>query len=118
MGVEAIVEVHTPAELRKTVEYGPNVVMVNNWDRITGVLHTKQALGLRSMLLNEVLSVAGGGVADAADAAALADEGYDAVVLGRALARDPDPARLIRTIRGRMGLQRRLLGMGLGGDGS
>ncbi|CAN0490624.1 unnamed protein product, partial [Laminaria digitata] len=50
MGTEAIVEVHTPAECEKALEHGASVIMVNNWDRITGKLYPKQALALRNMI--------------------------------------------------------------------
>eukprot|EP00611_Tribonema_gayanum_P018014 TRINITY_DN3102_c1_g2_i2.p1 TRINITY_DN3102_c1_g2~~TRINITY_DN3102_c1_g2_i2.p1 ORF type:complete len:305 (+),score=58.00 TRINITY_DN3102_c1_g2_i2:108-1022(+) len=54
MGTEVIVEVHTPAECAKAMEYGANAIMVNQWDRVTGRLHRDQAYGMRNMMPNEV----------------------------------------------------------------
>lgn len=37
-------------ECEKALEHGASVIMVNNWDRITGKLYPKQALALRHMI--------------------------------------------------------------------
>lgn len=116
MGTELIVEIHTPAEAAKVMEYGPNAVMINQWDRVTGQLHPKQALGLRHMFPNEVLTIAAGGLSSPDDIARLSDAGYDAVVLGRSLVTSPDPYKLIKKIRDRQGLERGLLGMGFSAE--
>jgi indole-3-glycerol phosphate synthase len=58
MGTEVIVEVHTPAECAKALEYGGGVIMVNQWDRVTGKLHRDQAYGIKNMIPNEVSCIA------------------------------------------------------------
>ncbi|CAN0349592.1 unnamed protein product, partial [Hapterophycus canaliculatus] len=88
MGTECIVEVHTPAEVEKALEHGASVIMVNNWDRITGKLYPKQAMAVRHLIPDQasyILTIASGGIATVEQAGRLTDEGYDAVVLGRSL---------------------------------
>ena len=41
-------------ECEKALEHGASVIMVNNWDRITGKLYPKQALALRNMIPDQV----------------------------------------------------------------
>eukprot|EP00904_Undaria_pinnatifida_P007686 jgi/Undpi1/4047/HiC_scaffold_16.g07414.m1 len=118
MGTEAIVEVHTPAECEKALEHGASVIMVNNWDRITGKLYPKQALALRNMIPDQILTIAAGGIDSVEKAAALSDEGYDAVVLGRSLVAGGEGGgesgpELIRGISSRVGVPRNMLGWGL-----
>ncbi|CAN0031417.1 unnamed protein product [Discosporangium mesarthrocarpum] len=117
MGTETIVEVHTPAECQKALEYGATVIMMNNWDRITGKLYPKQTMGLRYMVPDEILTIAAGGIDSAGKAAMVSDEGYDGVVLGRALAAAERAGGggmegLVGAVAGRVGLPRNFLGMG------
>jgi len=116
MGTEAIVEVHTPNELDYALELGANMIMVNNWDRLEGVLHRSQALALAREIPPHIVTIAAGGIFSPEQAFELADEGYDAVVLGRAISEHENIKKLINQIRGRKGVQRQYLGWGLKGD--
>ncbi|CAN0085667.1 unnamed protein product, partial [Ectocarpus sp. 8 AP-2014] len=72
-------------EVEKALEHGASVIMVNNWDRITGKLYPKQAMAVRHLIPDQVLTIASGGIDSGEQAGRLTDEGYDAVVLGRSL---------------------------------
>lgn len=99
-GVEAAVECHTPNEVAFALEAGATLLVCTNRDRTTGELHTGQALGLRALAPPNVVCIATGGVADEAEARALALAGYDGILLGRALLEDPDGGkRLVAAIR-------------------
>lgn len=43
-------------EVEKALELGASVIMVNNWDRITGRLHPKQAMAVRSLIPDQASS--------------------------------------------------------------
>jgi len=116
MGTEALVEVHTEAELDYALEIGANMIMVNNWDRLEGKLHRNQALGLMQKIPPPIISIAAGGIMTPDQCFALQDAGYDGVVLGRALSDSADIKKLIQTVRKREGVERRFLGWGLNGD--
>lgn len=60
-----------------------------------------------------MITIATGGIDNLSQIGGLADEGFDAVVVGRGLLRSQDPSALIREARARVGLQRQFLGMGL-----
>ena len=42
MGVEALVEVHTPNELEFALSKGATIFLINMWDRATGILYPDQ----------------------------------------------------------------------------
>ena len=113
LGTEALVEVHTVAELDKALELGATNVVATNWDRIENALYSDQAKGLKPLIPDLIVAVAAGGVGTVRDAAELADMGYDAVVLGRGLAASPDIQRFIGTIRARESLPNLLTGAGM-----
>lgn len=41
-------------EVEKALEHGASVMMVNNWDRVTGKLYPKQAMAVRNMIPDQV----------------------------------------------------------------
>mmetsp|Transcript_11092 Transcript_11092/g.37602 ORF Transcript_11092/g.37602 Transcript_11092/m.37602 type:complete len:438 (-) Transcript_11092:138-1451(-) len=112
MGVDAVVEVHTLQELDNALAEGATFIMVNQWDRITGQLHPRQAETLRRRLPTNVVSLACGGMYDLDTAVRMADAGFDAVVLGRGLVACEEPSALIRDIRSHKGLPRVMMGWG------
>jgi heterodisulfide reductase subunit A-like polyferredoxin len=113
LGTEALVEVHTVAELEKALELGATNIVATNWDRIENVLYPNQAKGLKGLIPDLIVAIGAGGVGTVQDAAELADMGYDAAVLGRGLAASADIERLISTIRSRESLPNLLTGAGM-----
>lgn len=95
----ALVEVHDEAEAERAVAAGALVVGVNNRDLRSFVTDLAVAERLSGRLVNAAVRVAESGVRTAADAARMAAAGYDAVLVGEALVRSKDPARLIRAFR-------------------
>ncbi|CAN0191988.1 unnamed protein product [Ectocarpus sp. 4 AP-2014] len=100
-------------EVEKALEHGASVIMVNNWDRITGKLYPKQAMAVRHLIPDQVLTIASGGIDSVEQAGRLTDEGYDAVVLGRSLVSGASGPELIRGIVDRVGVPRSMLGWGV-----
>jgi indole-3-glycerol phosphate synthase len=73
---------------------------VNQRDLVTFQVDTDRAVRVAASIPDGVVKVAESGVRDAADAAALADSGYDAVLVGERLVTAPDPAAAVRELRG------------------
>lgn len=96
----ALVEVHDEAEAERAVAAGASLVGVNNRDLGSFVTDLAVAERLSGRLADVAVRVAESGVKSAADAARMAAAGYDAVLVGEALVRSEDPARLIRAFRG------------------
>lgn len=114
MGVEAIVEVHTPSELDFALARGATIFLVNMWDRMSGILHPQQAKGLASMMPMNAVAIAAGNIRTVEQACELGFYGYDSVVLGRNLAEVPDIQQFIDGVHGYRGAPRKV-GMGMKG---
>ncbi len=98
LGLEAVVEAHDAAELAIANAVGAQLVGVNNRDLKTFVtdLATAEALAVAA---GGKVKIAESGVASPQGAARMAAAGYDAILVGEALVRSADPARLIGELR-------------------
>ena len=98
-GMTAIVEAHTSSEVQRAFVAGATVIGVNNRD-----LHTFETdlltAELAAIHLPEgVVKIAESGVSSVDGAARMARAGYDAVLVGEALVRSNDPARLVAELK-------------------
>jgi indole-3-glycerol phosphate synthase len=100
LGIDALVEVHDHRELEVALAAGALLVGVNQRDLATFEVDRTKAATLAAEIPSDVVAVAESGIADPAAAQACAALGYDAVLVGEALVRAPDPAALIAQLRG------------------
>jgi indole-3-glycerol phosphate synthase len=98
-GVAALVEVHTAEQARRAGAAGATIVGVNNRDLATFRVDLGTAERLRDALPEGAVAVAESGVSTPEGAARMAAAGYDAVLVGEALVRSPDPAALVKRLR-------------------
>jgi indole-3-glycerol phosphate synthase len=96
--MEALVEIHDEAELEVSLEAGARVVGVNHRDLNTFQVDIGLTERLRPRVPAEVLYVAESGIHSAADAWRMREAGADAVLVGEALMRSPDPAAKVREL--------------------
>lgn len=99
-GIEALVEVHDAEEARRVSAMGASLVGVNNRNLRSFAVDLATAESLRSLLPERCVAVAESGVATPAAAARMAAAGYDAVLVGEAAVRHPDPAGFVGSLRG------------------
>jgi indole-3-glycerol phosphate synthase len=99
LGMEALVEVHSEAEVETALAAGAGVVGVNHRDLATFQVGVSLTDRLRPLVPASVVYVAESGIHTAADAARMRAAGADAVLVGEALMRAPDPAAKIRELR-------------------
>jgi len=97
--VDALVEVHSVEEARMAVDLGARLIGVNNRDLSTFEVDLATAEELAPVLTGMAATVAESGVLTRADALRMRAAGYDAVLVGEALVRSPDPAALITEMR-------------------
>jgi indole-3-glycerol phosphate synthase len=97
-GLTALVEVHTTEEAKRAVGLGSQVVGVNNRDLATLEVDLENSLRL-APLLDGVARLAESGIATPADAALMAEAGYDGILVGESLMRAEDPASLVEALR-------------------
>jgi indole-3-glycerol phosphate synthase len=89
LGMDALVETHTPAEVARAIGLGAAVVGVNARDLDTLAVDRDRQLELVASLPETVVRVAESGVGSRADVEAARDAGADAVLVGTALMRNP-----------------------------
>lgn len=100
LGLDALVEIHDPAELPRALAIGSGLVGVNQRDLSNFVVEPSRAAALAASIPSDVVAVAESGVRDAADAARLAAAGYQAVLVGEALVAADDKASAVAALRG------------------
>jgi indole-3-glycerol phosphate synthase len=98
LGMEALVEAHDEAEVAAALEAGARVVGVNHRDLATFRVDVGLTERLRPVVPPEVVYVAESGIHTAADAARMRRAGADAILVGEALMRAPDPAAKLREL--------------------
>lgn len=98
-GMEALVEVHDPAEVERAISAGAGIVGVNNRDLATFTTDLGVAERLASVIpMGEVVSVAESGVSDPQGARRMWALGYDAILVGEALVTAEDPEALLEAL--------------------
>jgi indole-3-glycerol phosphate synthase/phosphoribosylanthranilate isomerase len=98
LGMEALVEAHDAAEVRRAVAVGARVVGVNSRDLKTFAVDTDIVRHLRPLVPSDRVFVAESGIADWVGAARARAWGADAILVGEALMRAADPAAQSRKL--------------------
>ena len=92
-GMAALVEVHTEAELDRSLAAGSKVVGVNNRDLRTLEVKLETSLRLRKRIPPGYLSVSESGIHSVDDLKRLEDAGFDAVLIGEHFMLSGDPGK-------------------------
>lgn len=100
VGLEPLVEVHTISEAERAVAAGATVIGVNNRNLEDFTVDLATAESIAPVLAGTPVRVAESGIFDAAGARRMAAAGYDAVLVGEALVRAPDPGALVSELSG------------------
>ncbi|MEX2043802.1 MAG: indole-3-glycerol phosphate synthase, partial [Opitutus sp.] len=99
-GLDALFEIHDEAELERALAHGATLIGVNNRDLAV----FKTDLGLSERLIpkfpESVTAVSESGIFTAAEASRARAAGAHAVLVGEALMKSEEPAKLIAEFRG------------------
>lgn len=98
LGMAALVEVHTAAELARVLPLGPRMVGINNRNLRDFSVRLETCLELRAAVPAHVCCVAESGIRTAADVDRLREVGVDAMLVGEALLTAPDVATRVREL--------------------
>ena len=90
LGMEALVEVHTAAELERVLPLAPPVIGVNNRDLQTFEVDFENTARLRAMIPAGVTTVAESGIKTPEDVRRMAEMGIEAILVGETLVRSKD----------------------------
>ncbi|MFA5266047.1 MAG: indole-3-glycerol phosphate synthase, partial [Opitutaceae bacterium] len=96
----SLFEIHNEKDLERALKHGARIIGVNNRDLVT--FRTDLAISERLIpkFPRNVSGISESGIFTAADAARARQAGAQAVLVGEALMRAPDPAALIVEFRG------------------
>jgi indole-3-glycerol phosphate synthase len=95
LGLDALVEVHTPAELDIALESNAHVIGVNSRDLDTFTVDVRGAWELLARIPGDRIAVAESGISTQGDVSRVAESGADAVLIGTALSAAESPAQLL-----------------------
>lgn len=99
LGMNALVEAHTPEEIERAAALQPRIIGVNVRNLKTLEVDPSSYGRLAPLLPADVVQIAESGVDGPQDAAEYARHGADAILVGEALVRHGDPARAIQDFR-------------------
>jgi indole-3-glycerol phosphate synthase len=99
VSVDVIVETHSASEIERAVAAGAVIIGVNNRDLSTFTTDLSVAEDLAPLLPAGVVSIGESGVSSVEGAARMRRAGYDAILVGEALVRSPDPAGLVTALK-------------------
>jgi indole-3-glycerol phosphate synthase len=94
-GLDALVEVHTPAELERALDVGARILGVNSRDLDSFTIDTAAAWRIVHAVPADCIAVAESGMTCVPDVELAAAAGADAVLIGTALSATLDPDRLL-----------------------
>lgn len=100
LGMSAIVEVHTEAELEKAMSVSAQVIGVNSRNLKTLDVDRKVFAHLLPRIPDHVVKVAESGISMRSDVEYAQTHGADAVLIGEALVRGSDPGATLRALMG------------------
>lgn len=102
LALDVLVEVHTADELARVLDTlgatGADAIGVNNRDLRTFETHLETSLALVEQIPSSVVRVAESGIFTAGDAARLRAAGFDALLIGESLMRQPDPGAALESL--------------------
>ena len=98
-GLDALFEIHTEPEIGRAVRHGAKIIGVNNRD--LAIFKTDLALSERLIpqFPRDIIAISESGISSRIDAARARAAGAQAVLVGEALMRSPDPAALVAEFR-------------------
>lgn len=98
LGMDALVEVHTQAELRRAETSGAQIIGVNNRDLRTFAVSLDTSIELSAARRTDALLISESGLRAAADLAKLHARGFNGFLIGETLMRAADPAAALRAL--------------------
>lgn len=101
LGMDVLVEVHTAGEMERALAAGCTLAGVNNRDLATFTTDLELSIRLAEGVADGVTLVAESGIRTAADVDRLGAAGFDAILVGESLMRQPDLAAAAAALTGR-----------------
>lgn len=98
IGLDALVEVHTEAEMERAARLGASIIGVNNRDLKTFEVDLNTSLRLSRLAPAAAILVSESGINTGEDIRRLTGAGFRGFLIGESLMREPDPGERLRRI--------------------
>lgn len=102
LGMRALIEVHTPAELESALEIAPEIIGVNSRNLKTLDVDSQVFTQLIPQIPHTIARVAESGISTRADVEFAHEHGATAILVGEALVRSGDPHVAMAQLLGRL----------------
>ncbi len=99
LGLSALVEAHTAAEIVKAVEAGARIIGVNNRNLQTFEVDIENSIRLRELVPRDIIYVAESGIRTREDIRRLQSAGINAVLMGEAFMRSENKKGILEALR-------------------
>lgn len=99
LGMAALVEAHSAAEITMALRAGARILGINNRDLQTFRTDIQTTVKLTGMVPDNILLVSESGIKTRADVVLLEAAGADAILVGETLVRAEDPASVIQKLK-------------------
>ena len=100
LSMQALVETHDENEVERALNAGAKMIGVNQRDLVSFNVDQKRAIRVIKEIPESVIRVAESGISGLDDVIALAQAGYQAVLVGEAFVTSSDPSSLISSFQG------------------
>lgn len=100
LGLETLTEIHDEEDLQLALEAGAPIIGVNHRNLETFAIDLSISDRLKPLIPAGVITVAESGIHTPEQAKRMRELGYDAILVGEALVKAENPARLIAAMRG------------------
>ncbi len=98
--LDALVEVHTKAELDRASDAGADLLGINNRDLKTFAVDIRTTLRLSRHITRDQIAVCESGITDRSDIQTIMDAGVFNFLIGETLLRSPNPSQTLRELLG------------------
>jgi indole-3-glycerol phosphate synthase len=100
LGLEVLTEVHDLGDLELALEAEASIIGINHRNLITFEIDLSISRTLRPLIPPHIITIAESGIQHPMQAKQMRELGFDAILVGEALVRSKDPAKLIQLMQG------------------
>lgn len=100
LGMDALVEAHDEAEVKKAVNAGANIIGINNRDLRSFRVDMENSVKLRSLVPENIIFVSESGIRSNDDIRKLRHNNVDAILIGEILMRSSDKKAALKELSG------------------
>lgn len=99
VGLECLVETHSETDVKRALRASADIIGINNRDLNSDQIDLDTTLNLANLIPDNKVAVSESGISQKKDLVKIARSGIDAVLIGNALMKSPDPKRFIFSLK-------------------